>query len=808
MRMRRMGSRLQISKKLKFVDATPTVHLICTAHLDPVWQWRWEEGAAEALSTFAAALEILGERPDLVFCHNEAVLYRWVEELDPALFRAIRKLVKAGRWSISGGWHLQPDVNLPGTESIIRQILEGRRYFRDKFGVEPRVAYNFDSFGHSAGLPQILRLAGYEMYIHMRPQEAELRLPSDLYRWRGADGTEIAAYRIAVGLYHTEYANIESRMAEGAALALALGRDVPVFWGIGDHGGGATREDLERIDELAGREKRVRFIHSTPDRFCDAVRSAARTAPLFDGGLGRSFTGCYTSLSRLKRAAAESLGLLTQAEALRAAAFWTRGLAYPKDDLGEAWRGHLFNDFHDVIAGTSTEPAERDALAGYGAAGETARRLRLGAAASLNSGRHRDLYIPVTVLNSVPGLGPVPVEVEVMSCHRPLWTGRWNLRLFGLDGAEVPSQEEQPEALLPFNDWRRKVVFMADLPALGAAHYEIRAEPAGVAAGVASTNSKKIENCRRDPDLPWPRPLAVRDDGDSWGTGLHRYRDVLGTFEAKSAPRIIARGPVRTSWESVRTYGRSRIVLQAFVYPSWPVVEYRLRVHWNEERRRLKLAVPLPFKSRQVLGEVLGGAAEFPADGEEYVHGRWLMAEGKIRGHPIALGIVDSGQPGFDFADGEIRLSVLRSAAYCHERGFELAARPARKFSDLGVHEIRLLIVSGDPDDVRRRLPMLADWMSSPPFALAHLPIGTTAANGSFLSLEPRNVRLLACKRSEDGDALVLRLREGAGLKIRARLEIAGVRGPKSLSFRPYEIKTLRLERNGSLLSVDMIGER
>jgi len=191
-----------------------SVHLICNAHLDPVWQWRWEEGASEALATFRNAVDILDEHPSLIFCHNEAFLYQWVERLDPALFDAIRRYVEAGRWAISGGWFIQPDVNLPGTESLIRSIAEGRRYFREKFGAAPRVAYNFDSFGHSGGLPQILRRAGYEMYVHMRPQANELALPADLYRWRGVDGTVIPAYRIAVGLYHTEHDNIEERLRE------------------------------------------------------------------------------------------------------------------------------------------------------------------------------------------------------------------------------------------------------------------------------------------------------------------------------------------------------------------------------------------------------------------------------------------------------------------------------------------------------------------------------------------------------------------------------------------------------------------
>ncbi|MGD0782680.1 MAG: alpha-mannosidase, partial [Candidatus Aminicenantales bacterium] len=285
----------------------PTIHLICNAHLDPVWQWRWEEGASEAISTFRIAAEILNERRDLVFCHNEAVLYRWVERLDPALFRDITRLVRAGRWAISGGWYLQPDANMPGIESTIRQIAEGREYFRAKFGVVPRVAYNFDSFGHGAGLPQVLRQAGYEMYIHMRPQAGELELPGDLYRWRGADGSEILAYRISVGLYHTEYDNIGDRLEKGTALALEKGRDVPVFWGIGDHGGGPTRKDLDVIDRFRRDERRVRIVHSTPERFLDAVKEAGRMAPVVRGDLQRCFTGCYTSLSRLKRGAIHSL---------------------------------------------------------------------------------------------------------------------------------------------------------------------------------------------------------------------------------------------------------------------------------------------------------------------------------------------------------------------------------------------------------------------------------------------------------------------------------------------------------------------
>src|SRR5215510_4091861 len=159
----------------------PIVHLFCNAHIDPVWRWGWEEGAREAISTFHTAVELLDEYPEFIFNHNESLLYEWVEEYDPPLFERIRELVRQGRWNITGGWYLQPDVNLPGGETLVRVILEGRRYFQEKFGVCPPVAYNFDSFGHPGSLPQLLKQSGFDMYIHCRPDATLLELPGLVY---------------------------------------------------------------------------------------------------------------------------------------------------------------------------------------------------------------------------------------------------------------------------------------------------------------------------------------------------------------------------------------------------------------------------------------------------------------------------------------------------------------------------------------------------------------------------------------------------------------------------------------------------
>ena len=258
-------------------------------------------------------------------------------------------------------------------------------------------------------------------------------------------------------------------------------------------------------------------------------------------------------------------------------------------------------------------------------------------------------------------------------------------------------------------------------------------------------------------------------------------------------------------------------------YPDWPAVEFRLRVTWNEERRRLKLRVPTRFGA-SVLCEVPGAAVRRTADGEEHVHGRWLLVEGRAGGRAAALGVVNSGQPGYDLEGGEVRLSVLRSSAYCHEQGFDLGhPGRARQFSDIGIHDVRLLVAAGEPDDVKALLPGLADYLTAPPAAYAHLPFGLAAPEEGakmLLSLSPANIRLLACKPSWDGRALVVRVRETTGSKTRGSLDVAmpktrghvdkrghvqRVRVP--LSLRAFEVKTVRVETDGTWREVSLIEE-
>ncbi|MBE3129407.1 MAG: hypothetical protein IMZ54_01655 [Acidobacteria bacterium] len=500
--------------------------------------------------------------------------------------------------------------------------------------------------------------------------------------------------------------------------------------------------------------------------------------------------------------------------------------------------------------GSCVEPAERDALDLYGRAEDVSRSAALRAAASWNRGSVANPALPVTVFNANPSLRRAPVEFECMADYRPFWKGQWRLRLFRADGREVVCQEEQPEALLPFNDWRRRVSFIDDLPGVGVSRYFIKAyeimpgkEPKqerghvpevhvpGSGPGSAILHDADHKEGGHVPEeqergyvsavlVPGPaalvhrvdrktglvtslkaggagevlagpllEPLVVEDTVDSWGTGRTNYRKIAGRFRTACPPCVVEKGPVRTVTRSILVYRNSRIVMDAVSYPRWPVLEFRFRVVWNEERRRLKLRVPTALAGAAVLGEVPGGAIRRPSDGEEHVHGRWLVIEGKAGRTAAAVGIASGGQHGLDFRDGELRLSVLRSSAYCHEQGFDLGTRTGGtcpsgacphgwKFADIGVHEFRILVTAGSPATVKAMMPGLADHLAAPPLAYAHLPYdsGKAPAVESLITLAPASVRLLACKRSWDGEALIVRLQEAVGRKTVGEMRIS----PKS----------------------------
>ena len=484
----------------------------------------------------------------------------------------------------------------------------------------------------------------------------------------------------------------------------------------------------------------------------------------------------------------------------------------------------MFNDFHDILPGTCIEGGEQDALAQYGKSALTARRLRLGAATRFAQQEPMEnAYLPVVVVNSNPGLRNVPIELECQSCLRPFWTGEWHLHLYKPDGTEIPCQEEQPDALLPFFDWRRRISFFAeDLPALGEVSYRLKpveepkkkiAMPSAVRYDYNAQTGMVDGLYAGDENLlagSMVKALVVEDTADSWGEGCWRYDKVVGEFSlAPGSVNVIEEGPVRKVTESIFTYNHSKIAVKVISYTRFEALEIELRVHWNEEKKRLKLAIPTKFRGVQPYCEVPGGAISRPADGDEHVHSRWMV----LGDEKHALGIVNNGQFGFSCEEGEVRLSVLRSTPYCSHHGKKLDEFPYRKHSDIGVHDIKLLLKPGTPETVKAEIPALADYVSMPPVAYSHLQVGTygrkegSGIPRNLIDIDNPAVRMTACKRSDDGKAVIVRLQECIGKTTEATLGLTAPETSRTLSFKPFELKTVRIGKKGDIKEVNFVTE-
>lgn len=833
----------------------PIVHLICQAHLDPVWMWAWEEGAREAISTFNTAAQLLEEFPEFVFNHNESLLYEWIEEYDPRLFERIRGLVKVRRWNITGGWYLQPDLNLLGGETVVRLILEGRRYFDEKFGVRPVIAYNFDTFGHPGTLPQILKGSGFEMYIHCRPTAPQMDLPAPLYCWRGIDGSEVITLRPNAGWYCTPGEGIAQAQARnGIEIARQTGMDVFVPWGLGDHGGGATRKDLLAFRDMLAEfaDSDIELKHSTPEAYLARIRQQAPELPTQTGELQRTLMGCYTSVAPIKRQMREGEALLASAERWASIAWWRFGWKYPAKELREAWKRLMFNTFHDVLCGSLVEAAIPGVDDMYGYAHDVARRVIVRSQhALLPNVTPTPETIPLYVFN--PHASPVHgyVGLNYLSNHYPPPHKR-PFALFDDTGKEVVRQTDGGPTVFQQGTWQPYLGFCADMPPLSTRRYEIRfqepaAAPAHELSAKQTSDGVTVQNTwwtlRFSAELGAPVELlhrengrslltapiqlfAMQDVGHAWG-GENRvvYNEPVspllpltpaevGDFagvEGESAPalRIIESGAVSVTVEALVRWQHTRASVRYTLYAELPYIDIDVRLFMQARRKMIKLALPFDLPGTRATVEVPYGAAERPADSTEFPYARWI----RLDSPGISVGVANNGQNGFDVsADGLLHLSISRGGVHCSWEGDPGALPPdptkPYTFMDQGQIDTRFRVVAGS--EVHETLvsaalelnqPLERFFIYSPPSTPEQREIVAP-----FLSIEPKTVVLGTLKKAEASDSLIVRLVETAGQAVTAQAALEGG-APQTFDFTPYEIKTFKIGRDGQWTPCNLIEE-
>ncbi len=825
-----------------------TIHLICNAHLDPVWLWQWQEGAAEAISTFRVSAELCEKDNAFIFNHNEVTLYKWVQEYESQLFKRIQKLVKQGKWHIMGGWHLQPDCNMPSGESFVRQILLGKNYFKAHFGVEPTTAINFDPFGHSRGLVQILAKSGYDSYLFLRPLQEDIELPADEFIWKGFDGSEIMACR-PQGWYNSFLGKAREKVEKWMEL-YSDKRHCVILWGVGNHGGGPSKKDLRQINKYIAANKEFDVRHSTPEMFFKEVAKSRYSLPVHAEDLNPWAVGCYTSQIRIKQKQRLLENEIYSLEKAATAASLQGLMKYPAEEIQTALEDMAVGQFHDILPGSSIQPVEEDSLRLLDHGLEITSRLKARAFFALSAGepKAKEGTIPIMVFN------PHPYKVfQEIECEFQLQ----NIRKIGdyadvivcHKGRPIPSQVEKELSNIPA-DWRKRVVFRAELAAGQMNRFDCKT------VDVPPKTQPKLKR-RRDNlyfksndlevvintqtglidryivngcniiDAGGFEPIIMKDNQDSWGMLDVSYRETIGRFKLMDkkrgsaysgvtekeidSVRVIEDGAVRTVIEAVFSCADSFICQRYKLPKKGAEIEVEILVHWNEKDSMLKLSTPFTGVDAEYLGQTAYGVQKLPNNGNEAVAQKWTAVVD--RKNDLALTCINDGVYGSDYSNDGLRLTLLRSPMYaCHPtnvNGKPTIITAQDRYSprcDQGQRRYRFWFNAGKINERLKHIDREALIRNETVLALSFFPPGGGKKAKPAAVLSDDVIQATAIKRAEKGNAIIIRLFEPTGRKRNTALSLPTLKKKINLTFNPFEIKTLKINaQTGKCSEVNLL---
>lgn len=536
------------------------IYLICNSHLDPVWLWNRTSGRSSWLNTMHSVVRIMEEQSDIKFNCSAAALYRYMEECDPALFRKIQNFVQQKRWDIVGGWEVQSDVILSRPVTLYHQAENAKKYFLDRLGIDVKIAYNVDAFGHSAGLPKILNATGFKYYVFSRSHNVP-----PLFNWESEDGSSVTALHI-IGSYGTGAGELFLKKHFQQHLDSPLEHQA-MFFGMGDHGGGISRKELATIREL---QKEYDIVFATLSEYFEAIKDIPLES--VKGELGPIFRGCYSNCHEVKRKIARATRRLLTAEKLGVQA----------NELEEPWNELCFNHFHDILPGTSIrETFERDIFPGLGSVEHQADKLV-----------DRQIFRRTAELDTMfmkeGGIycwNPHPFEHKTIMSFDGFADPNRNGVNFNVlrdeKGNEVPLQLLPPAASFgPCGVAWGKLTAIIDLPPMGEKTF---------AYGVSEKNYPAL-GFNRQKDLLKKLSFDVFfDNSRTWGFDLVRFDSLIGKMELIRTEEY-CNGPVCSILRTVYKFRGSEVWMDLYAYAGIPEIGVRIRLDWHEPMSCLKLS--------------------------------------------------------------------------------------------------------------------------------------------------------------------------------------------------------------------------
>ena len=687
-----------------------TLHVILNSHLDPVWLWTTPQGIDEVLATARTACDLLDRNPDIHITRGEAWFYDTIRRLDPRLFARIRRHVAGGCWHLVGGWWIQPDCNFPSAEGFRRQGEVGQRFFKTYFGQTARTGYNVDSFGHAATLPEFYAAAGISNYVMMRPQSHELPLPSNLFTWEAPSGAQVTTFRISQSYCTTgSLGRIEENLKKSIEEADRRVGHTMCFVGVGDHGGGPVQEEIDWIRAHAQYAPDVELRFGHPDAFFEAVRESKVELPMVRGELQHYAVGCYSVMHAIKQELRRAEDLAMQAECV-AQAHGTDAPTHKRiaARLDEAWRRILFNQFHDILAGTSLRSAYPWAFDELGAA-RTACREALVEVTRKTMRRLKPCKQQQLLLVNASG-ADFEGYVEIEPWIGYIWKRPGEkviVRLVDEDGRVIPAQRIRAEAAF----YMVRLLAQVSVPARGQRVMRVHLDREdAVAAGVTWRDGVLANNVgmavspgpeglaaacfgESEPQVAGEgiRVMVYHDRSDTWGHEVVSFRDEMaGVFRAFGEWRVHDDGPLRVSLKNDLSFGRSDLLWQVLLDKDESIVRLRLRINWNDRAKAVKLLIPSALTVMKRIDGCPGGVIERPCDGKEYP----LFNFTSVTDGRRAFAVVSRDVFGVDVApDGGIGLTLLRSPFFAHHTPYPVEPGDGYPVTDQGVHDYEIALV-------------------------------------------------------------------------------------------------------------------
>ncbi|MGD1009809.1 MAG: glycoside hydrolase family 38 C-terminal domain-containing protein [Candidatus Aminicenantales bacterium] len=803
-----------------------TAHLVGHAHIDLSWLWRWEETVNDiAVQTFQGTLAQMAKMPGLTFAQSQAALYEAMEKSYPRLFDEIRRKVREGTWFPVGGMWVEPDLNMPDGEALARQLLYGKRYFLDRFGVDVTVGWNPDAFGHNWQLPQILSKAGIRYYVFERcaPEKAPF------FWWEGKDGSRLLAH-VPQGWYLANLSNGLNDVLKDASTQTAI-KDFLILYGEGDHGGGPRDSDVAAIRKFKDDPDHPKMIFDDPESFFKKIETSGVDFPVVRNELNFTFPACYTTQAATKKWNRTAEGLLLQAERFSALAV-AAGFRdyYPERDIDEAWKTVLRHQFHDILAGSAIGPVYEETGRFYREAlARGQRALDFSLETILNMADTTGEGVPVAVFNPLfwPRTETVTAEVELPSSPP-------SLKILNTRGEEIAVQVLEREA--GGNQTRFRLAFLAeDVPSFGYRIYRAVAadKPRKPFRTGLRVSALGLENeffrLEIDGRTGWIKSLydkrakrevlsgpgnvlqSITDEPESmsaWELGLKGEPANMGA--PGGTVRVVESGPVRGIIRITTPFHDSVFEQDLILAAGMARVDCRMRLDWQERNLMIKAAFPLNLKSGQAEFEIPFGSVPRPADGAEVPALRWVDVSDPVSGSGLSL--LNDCKYGFDVKGTTLRMSIVHGAT---------SPDPE---ADRGRHELLYSLYphSGtwkEADTIRRGYELNNVLIVRT--GMSHK--GTQPSERSFVRVSPAGIVLSTLKMESGYNSrnLIIRLYEAFGQKSEARISFpwpvqveetdlierpvkgatpgmsSGQDNGVVVAMGPYEIKTLRVVRKG-----------